>query len=65
MVLFCGIFLVVGAIFTAAGITMALTDSGFMERAEEITAEITIISSYRDTDEIGRASCRERVSASV
>ena len=50
MVLFCGIFLVVGAIFSAVGITMALADSGFMERAEEITAEITIISSYRDTD---------------
>ena len=33
MVLFCGIFLVVGAIFSAVGITMALADSGFRERA--------------------------------
>nr|WP_300812299.1 DUF3592 domain-containing protein [uncultured Acetatifactor sp.] len=50
MVLFCGIFLVVGAIFSAVGITMALADSGFRERAEEITAEITGISSYRASD---------------
>ena len=50
MVLFCGIFLVVGAIFTVVGIAMALADFSFRERAEEITAEITIISSYRDTD---------------
>lgn len=50
MVLFCGIFLVVGAIFSAVGITMALADSGFRERAEEITAEITGISSYRGSD---------------
>lgn len=50
MVLFCGIFLVVGAIFSAVGITMALADSGFRERAEEITAEITGISSYRTSD---------------
>ena len=50
MVLFYGIFLVVGAIFSAVGITMALADSGFRERAEEITAEITGISSYRASD---------------
>ena len=50
MALFCGIFLVVGAIFSAVGITMALADSGFRERAEEITAEITGISSYRASD---------------
>ena len=50
MVLFCGIFLVGGAIFSAVGITMALADSGFRERAEEITAEITGISSYRASD---------------
>lgn len=50
MALFCGIFLVVGAIFTVVGIAMALADFSFRERTEEITAEITIISSYRDTD---------------
>ena len=50
MTLFCAIFLIVGAIFFAVGLTMAIRDSGFRERAEEITAEITEISSYRGSD---------------
>lgn len=47
--LFSGIFMIVGMALLIAGIVILILNGRFMERAEEITAVITDIGSYRNS----------------
>ena len=48
--LFSGIFMVVGVALLIGGVVTLILSRNFMEKAEEITAVITDISSYRNSD---------------
>lgn len=48
--IFSGVFLFVGIVLSGAGIFISIAGQRFRERAEEITAVITDISAYRDSD---------------
>lgn len=48
--LLIGIFLFVGVILLASGIAVSISNSNFKKTAEEITAQISDIETYRDSD---------------
>lgn len=48
--IFSGVFLFVGIVLSAAGIFLSMAGQRFRERAEEVRAAITDISTYRDSD---------------
>lgn len=50
VILFCAVFLIVGIVFLAVGITVMVTTNHFRKNAVEITAEITKLAVYRDSD---------------